>query len=52
MKERHWEADSMTRQLNEYGREGWELASQFCPSFDVLGGDSLVFATFKRRLQQ
>ena len=49
-----WKADHLTKQQNEYGKQGWELVSQFCPPTDMaLGftdGDNKVFATFKRKI--
>jgi hypothetical protein len=49
-----WEAGHLTKQQNEYGQQGWELVSMFCPPLDMTfgntGGDSTVFASFKRKV--
>ena len=51
-----WEPEYMTQQLNEYGQQGWELVSQFCPPFETTfgtsGGAAKVFATFKRKVKR
>ena len=46
-------AEHLSDQLNEYGQQGWELVSQFCPQQEMtLGfcGASGIYATFKRKI--
>ena len=43
----------LSEQLKEYGQQGWELVSQFCPQPEMtlgFSGASGIYATFKRKV--
>ncbi|MCL2212635.1 MAG: DUF4177 domain-containing protein [Oscillospiraceae bacterium] len=54
-----WSAEHFTEQLNDYGKQGWELVSFFCIQAPIITGTTLatinngtngIFATFKRKM--